>query len=74
MEPENKLRIQANFKDIVQNVAVSDVQDHLIQFGLLTDEEQEWVSMKLITRQEGKTKHCTTLLILKRRPEAVRVI
>ena len=54
MEPENRLKIRANHKSLVQNVAVSDVQDHLIQFGLLTDEEQDWVTKRDITRREGK--------------------
>ena len=54
MEPENKLKIQGNYKDLVQTVAVCDILDHLVQFGLLTEEEQEWISSKYITRQEGK--------------------
>ena len=55
MEPENKLRIQGNQKEIVQTIAVSDVEDHLMQSGLLTEEESEWIKVRGITRQEGTT-------------------
>ena len=53
MEPENKLKIQANQKEIVATIAVADVEDHLIQFGLLSEEESEFIKVRGITRQEG---------------------
>ena len=55
MELENKLRIQGNQKEIVQTIAVSDVEDHLIQAGLLTEEESDWIKVRGITRHEGIT-------------------
>ena len=55
MELENKLRIQGNQKEIVQTIAVSDVEDHLIQAGLLTEQESDWIKVRGITRHEGIT-------------------
>ncbi len=53
MEDKNKRKIQANYKDLVDLVRVVEIQDHLVQAGVLSDEEQEWITHPYITPQEG---------------------
>ena len=53
MEEENKRRIQGNYKDLVDNVRPVDIQDYLVQAGVLSDEEQNLISLPSIVPQEG---------------------
>ncbi len=53
MEDENKRKIQGNYKELVGSVRPVDIQDHLVQAGMLSDEEQEWITLPSIVPQEG---------------------
>ncbi len=53
MEDENRRKIQGNYKELVGSVRPVDIQDHLVQAGMLSDEEQEWITLPSIVPQEG---------------------
>ena len=53
MEDKNKRKIQGNYKELVSSVRPCDIQDHLVRAGMLSDEEEEWITLPSISFQEG---------------------